>query len=179
MSYFKVNLKSVELDSNLVSESIKNYESNISVLKNMLLNVDSCWKDLNTAVFLDNLIKDYNKFCYNIDSTKKHINNISVFCERIKYLLKQKGYEDVKTFECNSSYIFNAISDLDNCIYQLNSAVSKLRKLNIPLDFEYRTLLKNYIDYYKLHHLKRQHFYTLIYYFYLAPKMDYIKSLFL
>lgn len=143
MSSFSLNLSEIKNNISNSKKNLKDYDEDLNIYLNSVLNIDGAWNDKNTNGFINIVKKDRADLNQYIDSLNAYLNIIDGFCQGLNniiiYNFNIKKLNKIK-YDLDKLDVLitttQQINDLVNSNYEiLNSAI-------IPSSFKYYTELK-------------------------------------
>ena len=138
MVSFEVNLSQLEKSIINIEKLIEKFNENLSHLNNSLKNIDACWKDDNTGVFISHVDNDNYKIYIQLLSLQQTVAISSDFLEQIRQYIKTNlSINKSDSIKYNSTSMDNALDNLTKAYNELYTGLEKLKLVNFNSNFVY------------------------------------------
>ncbi len=133
MSNINLDIKSIRENIGETRDSLDKYKTTVTSYLQRLENFDTSWNDASADSFVKTVAYDHDNFDSLIDTTKKGIDNVEVFCDDVQSTINR--YLEVGTLNSIKYYqdaVTRSLGTLDQINEQISTAMQEVSTLVIP-----------------------------------------------
>ena len=147
MSYFKLDVEGVNISIQKYKKNKLNYEEDLILLCNSLINIDSAWNDVNSQIFIQKVSSDKYKLLSYFQNVDTLFDELSSFVNALDVSLANLGYKnELKKIYFDDSQLGEIHKHLNDILSYLNDALYQVNGFSSYNDINLISTLKNQLN---------------------------------